>query len=114
MVRSCTVGRLGGPAIPARERPSERAQDGAEGANPPRNLSGRRTATGWRLWSLGDRGGGRALSSTQKSVAMTNFASRHIGPSNDEQARMLKTVGHETVEELMSAAIPGSIRWHKP
>ncbi|WP_433045178.1 aminomethyl-transferring glycine dehydrogenase [Dactylosporangium sp. CS-033363] len=45
---------------------------------------------------------------------MSNFAARHIGPSADEQARMLKTVGYETVEELMSAAIPGSIRWHQP
>jgi glycine dehydrogenase len=45
---------------------------------------------------------------------MTNFASRHIGPSTDEQARMLKTVGYESVDDLMTAAIPGSIRWHKP
>ncbi|WP_433076260.1 aminomethyl-transferring glycine dehydrogenase [Dactylosporangium sp. CA-052675] len=45
---------------------------------------------------------------------MTSFAARHIGPSADEQARMLKTVGYSTVEDLMTAAIPGSIRWHKP
>ncbi|WP_406567974.1 aminomethyl-transferring glycine dehydrogenase [Dactylosporangium fulvum] len=45
---------------------------------------------------------------------MTTFASRHIGPSADEQARMLKTVGYESVDDLMTAAIPGSIRWHKP
>ncbi|WP_426504135.1 aminomethyl-transferring glycine dehydrogenase [Dactylosporangium sp. McL0621] len=45
---------------------------------------------------------------------MTSFAARHIGPSADEQARMLKTVGYETVEDLMTAAIPGSIRWHQP
>ncbi|UAB93631.1 aminomethyl-transferring glycine dehydrogenase [Dactylosporangium vinaceum] len=47
-------------------------------------------------------------------MAMTSFAARHIGPSADEQARMLKTVGYETVEDLMTAAIPGSIRWHRP
>jgi glycine dehydrogenase len=45
---------------------------------------------------------------------MTSFAARHIGPNADEQDRMLKTVGYESVEELMSAAIPGSIRWHQP
>ncbi|MEV4514823.1 aminomethyl-transferring glycine dehydrogenase [Dactylosporangium sp. NPDC049525] len=45
---------------------------------------------------------------------MTNFASRHIGPSPDEQSRMLKTVGYDSVEALMTAAIPGSIRWHQP
>ncbi|WP_432972904.1 aminomethyl-transferring glycine dehydrogenase [Dactylosporangium sp. CA-233914] len=45
---------------------------------------------------------------------MTSFAARHIGPSTDEQARMLKTVGYSSVEELMTAAIPGSIRWHQP
>ncbi|GAA2343854.1 aminomethyl-transferring glycine dehydrogenase [Dactylosporangium salmoneum] len=44
---------------------------------------------------------------------MTSFAARHIGPSADEQARMLKTVGYESVEDLMTAAIPGSIRWHE-
>ncbi|GAA2608762.1 aminomethyl-transferring glycine dehydrogenase [Dactylosporangium fulvum] len=27
---------------------------------------------------------------------------------------MLKTVGYESVDDLMTAAIPGSIRWHKP
>ncbi|MFG2042075.1 aminomethyl-transferring glycine dehydrogenase [Dactylosporangium sp. NPDC048998] len=45
---------------------------------------------------------------------MTSFAARHIGPSADDQARMLKAVGYESVEDLMTAAIPGSIRWHKP
>jgi glycine dehydrogenase len=40
------------------------------------------------------------------------FASRHIGPSPDEQRRMLDTVGYGSVEELMDAAIPEVIRWH--
>ena len=34
------------------------------------------------------------------------FAGRHIGPSADEQRRMLDTVGYGSVEELMDAAIP--------
>ena len=40
------------------------------------------------------------------------FSGRHIGPSPDEQRRMLDTVGYSTVEELMDAAIPEVIRWH--
>ena len=40
------------------------------------------------------------------------FAARHIGPSSDEQRRMLEVVGYGSVEELMDAAIPEVIRWH--
>src|SRR5437773_10676930 len=40
-----------------------------------------------------------------------SFAARHIGPSPDDVAAMLKTVGYGTVDELMAAAIPDSIRW---
>jgi glycine dehydrogenase len=40
------------------------------------------------------------------------FTSRHIGPSPDEQRRMLDAVGYGSVEELMDAAIPEVIRWH--
>src|SRR5258706_2876195 len=40
------------------------------------------------------------------------FAGRHIGPSADEQRRMLDAVGYGSIEELMDAAIPEVIRWH--
>jgi glycine dehydrogenase len=40
------------------------------------------------------------------------FAGRHVGPSGDEQRRMLDLVGYSSVEDLMDAAIPESIRWH--
>ncbi len=40
------------------------------------------------------------------------FAGRHIGPSLDEQRRMLEAVGYGSAEELMDAAIPEVIRWH--
>jgi glycine dehydrogenase len=40
------------------------------------------------------------------------FAARHIGPSAEEQRRMLEAVGYSTVDELMDAAIPEVIRWH--
>jgi glycine cleavage system P protein (glycine dehydrogenase) len=42
---------------------------------------------------------------------MSTFADRHIGPSADDVAAMLKTVGYASVEALMDAAIPESIRW---
>ncbi|MEJ3749850.1 aminomethyl-transferring glycine dehydrogenase [Actinomycetes bacterium KLBMP 9797] len=41
-----------------------------------------------------------------------SFAGRHIGPSPDEQRRMLETVGYGSLDELMDAAIPEVIRWH--
>ncbi|GFJ95787.1 glycine dehydrogenase (decarboxylating) [Phytohabitans rumicis] len=39
------------------------------------------------------------------------FAGRHIGPSTDEQRRMLETIGYGSLDELMDAAIPEVIRW---
>jgi glycine cleavage system P protein (glycine dehydrogenase) len=41
----------------------------------------------------------------------TSFADRHIGPDAEDQRRMLDAVGYGSVEELMDAAIPESIRW---
>ena len=38
------------------------------------------------------------------------FASRHIGPGPDEQAKMLAVVGHDSLEELAAAAVPDVIR----
>ncbi|MFI6761007.1 aminomethyl-transferring glycine dehydrogenase [Micromonospora sp. NPDC050417] len=40
------------------------------------------------------------------------FADRHIGPDADGERRMLETVGYDSIEELMDAAIPEVIRWH--
>ncbi|HEY0003101.1 MAG TPA: glycine dehydrogenase (aminomethyl-transferring), partial [Actinoplanes sp.] len=39
------------------------------------------------------------------------FASRHIGPDSDEQTHLLKTIGYASLDALMDAAIPESIRW---
>ncbi|GII97412.1 aminomethyl-transferring glycine dehydrogenase [Sinosporangium siamense] len=38
------------------------------------------------------------------------FSARHIGPAPKEQARMLETVGFETVADLVAAAVPEAIR----
>jgi glycine dehydrogenase len=40
------------------------------------------------------------------------FSSRHIGPSRDDQAQMLQTLGFGSLDELMDAAVPESIRTH--
>jgi glycine dehydrogenase len=37
------------------------------------------------------------------------FAQRHIGPSEDDQAQMLKTVGYGSLDELTSAALPAGL-----
>jgi len=39
---------------------------------------------------------------------MVEFARRHIGPSADEQRRMLEAVGYTTLDELTEAALPPS------
>ncbi|HLL67498.1 MAG TPA: aminomethyl-transferring glycine dehydrogenase [Micromonosporaceae bacterium] len=40
----------------------------------------------------------------------SSFPLRHIGPSADEERRMLETVGYGSIAELMDAAIPEAIR----
>ena len=41
---------------------------------------------------------------------MTTFSQRHIGPSEDEQAKMLAVVGYGSRRELVDAAVPTGIR----
>ncbi len=38
------------------------------------------------------------------------FVNRHIGPDADAQARMLKTLGHPSLDALIDAAVPAVIR----
>ncbi|MGH8869587.1 MAG: aminomethyl-transferring glycine dehydrogenase [Actinomycetes bacterium] len=40
----------------------------------------------------------------------THFADRHIGHRGDDQARMLALLGYSSVDELLTAAVPASIR----
>lgn len=42
------------------------------------------------------------------------FAGRHIGPNPDETKLMLKAIGVETMDELISKTVPESIRLKKP
>ena len=38
------------------------------------------------------------------------FESRHLGPSADEQAKMLAALGHRSLDDLVAAAVPAGIR----
>jgi len=42
------------------------------------------------------------------------FVRRHIGPSPEEQGKMLKAMGVATLEALVSETVPASIRMTKP
>jgi len=42
------------------------------------------------------------------------FAQRHIGPSEDDQAQMLKTIGYGSLDELTSAALPVGLAADRP
>jgi glycine dehydrogenase len=46
----------------------------------------------------------------RSSIGPAPFATRHIGPSADEQAKMLAVVGYQTRRELVDAAVPAGIR----
>jgi glycine dehydrogenase len=38
------------------------------------------------------------------------FVHRHVGTSEEEQASMLKVLGYDTLDALVDAAVPGSVR----
>lgn len=44
----------------------------------------------------------------------TEFISRHIGPTPEEQARMLQAVGADSMEALMADIVPAAIRSAEP
>ncbi len=39
-----------------------------------------------------------------------HFVDRHVGPDEPQQTEMLKTLGFDSLEQLMAAAVPGGIR----
>jgi glycine dehydrogenase len=43
-------------------------------------------------------------------IAHDDFARRHIGPSEDDQAQMLKAVGYASLDDLIAAALPAGLR----
>ena len=42
------------------------------------------------------------------------FVARHIGPSTDDQAKMLAEIGYASVDDLIAAAVPAAIRTSSP
>jgi glycine dehydrogenase len=52
-----------------------------------------------------------AISGPSEPTQALPFARRHIGASPDEQRRMLDAIGYGSLDELMDAAVPESIRW---
>ncbi|MDQ3628883.1 MAG: aminomethyl-transferring glycine dehydrogenase [Actinomycetota bacterium] len=47
---------------------------------------------------------------THAAPIATPFTARHVGPDADEQARMLEGLGYDTLDALMTAAVPAGIR----
>ena len=47
---------------------------------------------------------------TIRSRPSQRFSSRHIGPAVEDQDKMLALLGHQSLEELVAAAVPASIR----
>ncbi|XP_027562580.1 glycine dehydrogenase (decarboxylating), mitochondrial-like [Neopelma chrysocephalum] len=75
----------------------------------PRHLRGA-AAAGQRRW-----GGGEAARCIEQLLPRhDDFSRRHIGPREPEKREMLRTVGVQSVEELMDKTIPASIRLRRP
>ena len=47
------------------------------------------------------------------TAADPSFASRHIGPSPRDRARMLELLGHGDLDAFTAAVVPEVIRWHE-
>ena len=43
------------------------------------------------------------------AAPLGEFVARHIGPDDDAIAHMLEAIGHESLESLMTAAVPGTL-----
>ena len=60
------------------------------------------------------RRGGSVMSTRNGSLTALEqadaFVARHIGPREDDVAAMLEAVGYESLDALMDAAVPASIR----
>ncbi|HEX3332871.1 MAG TPA: aminomethyl-transferring glycine dehydrogenase, partial [Acidimicrobiales bacterium] len=49
-------------------------------------------------------------SSAGRLEPFEDFVRRHVGTSDEEQAEMLKVLGYDTLDDLIDAAVPGSVR----
>ena len=55
-----------------------------------------------------------APTTSSQASALPDFAARHIGPREDDIATMLATVGYDSLEALVDAAVPARIRAAAP
>jgi glycine dehydrogenase len=51
---------------------------------------------------------------TMSALDPKDFSRRHIGPSPDDVAAMLKVVGAPSLDELMAQTLPPAIRQQTP
>jgi glycine dehydrogenase len=51
---------------------------------------------------------------TSQLDATVTFAKRHVGPAGEDQDKMLALLGHASLEDLVAAAVPASIRGGAP
>ncbi len=54
------------------------------------------------------------FTAVEHTPAAQDFADRHIGPRGEETARMLSAVGYDSLDALVDAAVPASIRSERP
>ena len=94
------------PDVPADPQPAQRAQAavpvgsaGHRGHGDPRSSAGPR--------SSGDPGDTAA--GALGRPATVPFAERHVGPSPEEQAKMLAVLGYGSLDELAADAVPATI-----
>jgi glycine dehydrogenase len=67
------------------------------------------------MTSLLDAPAGHAAPAERRDTAPAEgFADRHIGPGPDDVRRMLAVVGHASLEDLVAAVVPPSIRSSDP
>ncbi len=57
---------------------------------------------------------GAPASPVTRTPAADGFVDRHIGPRGDETTRMLAALGHDSLDALVDAAVPASIRTGRP
>ncbi len=57
---------------------------------------------------------GASADSAPLTTRLPEFVGRHIGPSQDDVTAMLTAVGHDSLESLVDAALPGAIRSDVP
>jgi glycine dehydrogenase len=95
-----------------RARPTEGEADGQPGGLHPNATPGVRvpqTHPANLLSSTGKRDGERSDAGNVRP-GVRSFADRHIGPDASDVARMLQTIGYPSLEALVDALLPQSIR----